>query len=791
MSFSNSMLKQILSVRKEFEDSGDLGYNLISKILGHEIFEPTQITASNGSLLTLESEIPPQTGMYFVKVKKTMTDGSVQLINESHCELDPTEDEPNPELNFDAVGTDGNSFGDILNDISETCNFNYAIASMTRVFATQPTINTQTLIECIDTCCSPTDASGTQLKQLITMNAPTGNISNFQFLNILQSILKSGSEAVSGGSLTMDSTKAYFVKNAICTVLRAIVDTLATALQAVFLIIGGLLGVIGFILSSVAKFVVGWFANNVRQNVVVSDPSSTVPYVKGAITCTQSKNRLSGLQSFRLEDVEDDSHALRVDFGGMDCYLWPKGYNQITNKPSGLSINSFLKIELHPVRTANWIWANFREQNHLKTDSWEIYPACQYDSYDVAVPTYFGFQRTGVHDALPAIPSFCYLNEEELAELPWMDDKTLQLYLAFNMSVIGWLSLVAGESDDYDNNPALHGTRCAKAVWPIALQDYWAIWRDTNGVPVDEHSVLHWLFFQFCNMVKVLSPNSPIYERTGSDALNYDDCIEDYKTKINDYPDLFTKVSIALCSRLNKYSSDVNIYNNLGGTTLRDGCDPWLDGRSNTNVYYMRHPVGRVLTFHGLEDNVVRIRAYDSYYEHNDYEVTDCIPSTRMFDLPNVTWQQIVGALVVTTAIAVAAVTVAAIGKVKFKKFAMQKQMKLLSNIQSAKAKYINADTGEIIGDSSDFNLLYKSIRKYNKAGKWLGWGTYDLANGWTNDPAVTTADIVSAATPTQLVDKVGSDVLDGITVDLTNKTISIKGDADVSISDVLHAIIG
>lgn len=633
----------------------------------------------------------------------------------------------------------GVNLSEVVNDLESTMDFNTTIVQCCNMFCQTQNASLDALFKYIDNSTDNANGSVRQFKQMLAANCPDGVISQFKFLSILKNIMKDGENELENGSLTMNTNSAYFIANAIGTVLASVASTVLQVVGSLLAIVGGIvLKIVGVIASAVGT-ILSKINQQVRTNIRVKDPMMSYPCFDGVAEASVFDTKNDRQPVFH--NAEHNDVASNLQIGPFDTFFWagPSG--------KGLSLNNFFCMCLHPERTMSWLYefwvtagiCNFTINGYGSVSSleitWSSYPAL-----------------TSI------IPDECYLTTEELIQLGSADDATLTKYAAFMMAMVGCILMRPNIAETLHFNV---GTNSSDGSFSISMYN--------SIVGSDKYKCIEYCIDVFFDAFACWLNNSSLTAWSNKFSSSVGETL--------------TQIAIDFMQNSNSLAQTINAAGSMYYLPGDKGLHAQKSFRFNVNygtVFYYQ-TVAAILYIEDsaslgqpVEDLLLQVNL------RNKVREADAIPTVYSLSFANTRWSEIITALAVVTVVAVASICITAIGKVKLKKWSVKKQGIEWSRLQEARSHWIDPDSGQVIGSDADYQKYYKAIKRYNRYGRWLGFGSYDPVNNWNNAPeeiSVVSGD-ANANTPT-------IDQIDSVVTDVNNVYSKLTGSTQTSPEDI------
>jgi methyl-accepting chemotaxis protein len=661
-------------MRKQFTDSANSQSDFLQQIVDGSNLTRQTITSSGGN-------------GYVFKPAGTGYDVSILYADGTHESITI-----NDITDFDILssfGSEFQNFGEFLNDVSDSMDFNSCISSVCSLFSQAPNVSVTDLINYIDKNVNSYNDSVQQLETLLISNAQSGKVSQWTFLNILQHVFQDGRTSESG--IAMDNTSAYFVKNAVSTIIvNVIFQALSTIITAVLTMINAVLGLIVSAISALVGALIKGIKSAVRTGVTVKDYDSNTNYFDGC-ACAAAVD-IGG--PIHIPGVGDHfGKAALFEIGPYDFYAWSSddSYNvgEYTDRVRSYNVNGFLAMSLHPLRTV---------QKLINNSAGVTFTSSGMNNFlSVSTGSFTGAIYSLIDDS-------CYLTTAEQMALMYESASTLNAYGLFNRCFGSFMSLVLEQNQTYRFEAETYDQLPASSI-------------NVNNC---ERIAISWL----------------------AKAINCYNVFGNLDTWFNVFASSGDKLTSLMIATLNIYNDSFVgagdatsgwFWNRKSNITIID------NGVYSQSVKKYNHPLGCITT----SSSSSKI-----FLSPDAYTIVDSIPSSRTWSFQNATWAQIALAVGLVTVISASIVVATTVGRVKLKKYAMKKQLSEYSKLQTARNNYIDKDTGKVLDDPTgeNFNALRKAIRRYNRLGKVFGWGSYDYVNNWNDSSAASSSsDVINS----------------------------------------------
>jgi len=712
----NNIVVKLMQLKKSFIDSATNQVDLVGSI--------SELTQQEGSIPT--QTVNTGDGKPYI-ISTINQSGVKRLLIETWSDFSSTDDRPDVskyiQIGDDGVNLDtyidglGKNMYSLLSDVKETGDTNTVIGEICGMFQTTQSVSTQSIIEYIDSTIGSNSQSINELRQLILTNGPEGKLSQYKFLSLLKAIFSSGKSQLENGSLVMNTSGAYFIKNAIGTILLSAVQLIGSILSTILSMVSVVLGVIIAALSNIFQIMGQIIGGAVRTDISVNKDSSL--NIFNAPLFYVSDNGLDDHGRVQYVKGLTDKEARLYVRGPLCTYAW--------NNPEyngGLMANGFFSLAVHPGRASAFISSRF---NFSYND-------------DTKLLTFTGVGTDEYPDSI-------YLTTEETYELYCMPNEDL-LNLAFFNRL--FLSL---------NRIHTNGTYGSITCNMSGINELLDL--STSGSDVIEkyHNMLDAEFGMLLIFALAIS-------RGGTVA----DCRELFGIQITG--DMMTKWAIDV-QQGEYHMSGRELYETIYYHYGREQVYHHNSAHINLNLTASPSILGGLMSQSGIEV---------SYGYDPECSVTE-IPTDGMFSFPNVTWNDVLWAVAIMGLVTTATIVAVAVGKTAYKKWSTKKQLNQYSKLMEARSAYIDSD-GNIVGGNAEYKAFYKQIKKYNKWGRLLGYGTYDPTNNWTN---AIESDIPDAGFSSELA----TSALDKVTEDGQLSLGSVVGNSSPipSLSE-LHKII-
>jgi len=719
----NNIIVLLGKLRTSFRQSADNQIDLISMLSRVEDQDASisEVTVNSGKGIPYKISTVLSEGIKSVQVKVAdMNTGDF-----THTSLIPIDADDGLDLDFEVDGL-GMSAGDMVQDVQKTEHFNSLVSEISNMFMTRPNVSISTLDAYISHNMSTTDETISQFRSLILMNAPSGEINQYTFLKLVQSIMNQGKQDLEDGKLTLNTSSPMFVANAIGTIILTVLQTVAQVVSTVLMAVAGVIGIIVSVLANLVSTIISNLSNVIRTDIGFKADEQLNIFDAPIVACSDDfdYSAMGTNYPMHIKDV-DTNIADVVSAGGITFYIWSGGSDEDKH---GWNVNGFLAMDLHPTRTLEWL----------------------------AFTT--GSSVSGTYGPSAALnltldpdsqkfPESVYFTTDELASLGCSGGDNLMLAAMFNYAMICWRDV-----------------RFSNQAMTFSLQNSW---HTINTGQLDNWGYKTQGFILALQLIAAATA-----------GYNLTTLVGDYGSGVGS---ALTDLAIAMFQqestfRNRRTTSDMphDFYNRT--FTITGIGDISLTIYKSALHGLLGMPTISTLTYEKGTEYVVDVQ-------------TNAIPTSGMFSFVNTKWEHVVAALVIATAVSAAVCIATTVGKVKYKQWAQKKSLQQWGKLQEARSHYIDADTGAIIGDEADYKRFRKQIKKYNKWGRLLGYGSYDVTNNWNNAPEMPTLSEVP--TSSFETDSLISDLTDDGELNLSALKTSITGDDALSLRDIRRLLTG
>lgn len=511
-----------------------------------------------------------------------------------------------------------------------------------------------------------------------------GYISRTNFVVIVKQWFNNAKAAVTGNSYSVDTTNPYSLQ-VIMNILSEVVSTVITIVCTALTIAFGVIGVLVSAILSLVSQIIGKLDTFALMSV---DPNAITNYIKGPVIA------VDGLESYVTLHVSEPFRVTLTESNGLAIITWPKDFDDYSK---GLRVNGYL----YPCWKGLPLIRKFLQAGVISIIDRDDDSSLNYDQVVFSHADTIAEVRS--HAMYP--DNLRYGDNESPID---------KREIALSLMVDHLIRSMRGYKRVYDSVPDYY--------FSVVLAPSPATGMDEMGK----------YLLALGNIIQYIHDNP-----SASDEQIYDNCESMLSTGLNE---------------LTNYIKDVVFPNrNVIGTTYDNTQNAACSVESGTHGGgWDRFPLLRSVLL-GTENNgfyipqegtVLRLVGKYNPSIVDETIITDTVPtdfgiSLPAFDADQVTSFMVAAGIVATLTSLASSMLKKAINKRRYAKQALR-----ADKLDKLREAYLEDPTNAT--KQKDFqNAAYR----YNKLGKWFGWGTYDAANGWVDTSTGTALTLSSLDT--------------------------------------------
>lgn len=324
----NSLLQQILNLKKEFNDQALSTYSVMDWFNG-----ATGLAVSHSWIdeegHSYSIDLPDGTGTGAITI---LTDLGSRVFNLTEQQVEDLRTGGMEAFQYINFGDTNLASG--LKSLSSSAKRVESLGSITSLFQTNSRVKYETIVNLLDT----QDFAGLDVSAfklcLSNCQDESGLISQYNWLQLISNLYEDRKQAVDEGSLNLDTGGVNWISNLVGSVIAGIFSAVGAILLAVggviVKVIGLVVTAIGFVVQKITDFITN---EAVHTRPYVKDPYSSTSYVDGPLV----KN--IGMYTLNLPD-EYSRQAGLIQTGPMDYYM----FRGVDGK---LNCNAFLDLSVN------------------------------------------------------------------------------------------------------------------------------------------------------------------------------------------------------------------------------------------------------------------------------------------------------------------------------------------------------------------------------------------------------------------------------------------------------------